>query len=673
VETFVDEAARVAGAILEEATAVGDRSEAVPALCDAVRRHLGADGCAILPSSADVVRGGPAQDSGQALPLVLGGVVVGVLAVWWAPDEAPPPMAQVVLDLVAPTAALLVEPRKRHERWFEVAAALSSSMSLTEVLEVVCDAFEQLLDTVHCSVNLHTYGKAGPYSFTTLAVRGVRWFAGRIDSLTGIDSHEVTRVDGFWSSVVAPVVYTDVDAQAFVPRHLIPSAIESVILFPLRHDDGVRGAIVIGLRRKGGVSEDDLRAGQALANLAATAIRRAELAESARRRLCEVQALYHLADVITGAADLTTGLELLNDILAEDAQVTVERFVVSNARVRAVIGGGADAPDASEAAAIRTWRADLRDRDAVTPEPVAVPGGLLVPVVWGRTVYGALKVASNHERAAEPDLVAAIARGCADVIHRARERQLLADRDRELAIAAERERIARDLHDSVAQILVGMGLRLNHYLEDAPDEEWRNRLQQLLELARRGEREAREAIHALLFKRQDDERVATSIEHLVREFEASSGVPARLSVVEDGRRKPLPCANSDALVRAAREALANVAKHASAAHVSLRLHYAPDRVTLVVEDDGVGLDHAATGAGANGKARGGRNGHDAARQRSLGLVGLERMLVRVGGGLEVSSREPAGVAVEAWVPSNPTANGSARSEGSRAGAQGRRR
>lgn len=654
----------MAGAILEEATAVGDRSEAVPALCDAVRRHLGADGCAVLPSSADVVRGGPAADSGQALPLVLGGVVVGVLAVWWAPDENPPAMAQVVLDLVAPTAALLVEPRKRHERWFEVAAALSSSMSLTEILEVVCDAFEQLLDTVHCSVNLNSYGSRGPYSFTTLAVRGVRWFAGRIDTLTGVDDHEVNRVDGFWSSVVAPVVYPDVDAQAFVPRELIPSAIQSAILFPLRHEDGVRGAIVIGLRRRGGVSEDDLRAGQALANLAATAIRRAELAESARRRLCEVQALYHLADVVTGAADLTTGLELLNDILAQDAEVTVERFVVSNARVRAVIGGGADAPDTAETAAIRTWRSQLRGRSAALDlAPVAVAGGLLVPVVWGRTVYGALKVAFNGERAAEPDLVAAIARGCADVIHRARERQLLADRDRELAIAAERERMARDLHDSVAQILVGMGLRLHHYLDDAPDDEWRDRLTQLLDLARRGEREAREAIHALLFKRPTDERLAASIEQVVREFEAGSGVPARLAVIEEGRRRPLPCTQSDALVRAAREALANVAKHAEAAHVSLRLHYAPDRVTLVVEDDGVGFrDGPAVVDGAEDLP-----------QRSLGLLGLERMLVRAGGGLEVAAREPTGVAVEAWVPLTVAANGSNRSEGSRAGAQGRRR
>ena len=660
----------MAGAILEEATAVGDRCEAVPALCDAVRRHLGADGCAVLPSSADVVRGGPASDGGgQALPLVLGGVVVGVLAVWWAPDVTPPPMAQIVLDLVAPTAALLVEPRKRHERWFEVAAALSSSMSLAEILDVVCDAFEQLLDAVHCSVNLNAFGAGGPYSFTTLAVRGVRWFAGRIDTLTGVDTHEVTRVDGFWSSVVAPVVYPDVDAQAFVPRVLVPSAIQSAVLFPLRQEDGVRGAIVVGLRRKGGVSEDDLRAGQALANLAATAIRRAELADSARRRLCEVQALYHLADVITGAADLRTGLELLNDILAEDAQVTVERFVVSNARVRAVIGGGADAPDVTEATAIRTWRAGLRDRGThFVPEPVPIPGGLLVPVVWGRTVYGALKVASSGERAAEPDLVTAIARGCADVIHRARERQLLADRDRELAIAAERERMARDLHDSVAQILVGMGLRLNHYMDDAPDDEWRQRLQQLLELARRGEREAREAIHALLFKRPEDEHLAASIEQVVREFEAGSGVPARLAVVEDERRRARPCTHGDALVRAAREALANVAKHAKAAHVSLRLHYAPERVTLVVEDDGIGFRDAP----------GDLDGADGLPQRSLGLVGLERLLVRAGGGLEVSSREPAGVAFEAWVPlaaanSNGNDNGSARSEGSRAGAQGRRR
>jgi signal transduction histidine kinase len=672
VETFVDEAARVAGAILEEATAVADRTDAVPALCEAVRRHLDAEGCAVLPSSADVVRGGPASDAGQALPLVLGGVVVGVLAVWWPADEQPPAMAQVVLDLVAPTAALLVEPRKRHERWFEVAAALSSSMSLGEVLDVVCDAFEQLLGAVHCSVNLNTNtstatsGPGGAYSFTTLAVRGVPWFAGQIETLDLIDGAEVSRVDGFWSNVVAPVVYPDVDAQSIVPRDLVPGAIASAVLFPLRHEDRVRGAIVVGMRRKGGVSDEDLRVGQALANLAATAIRRAELADSARRRLCEVQALYHLADVITGAADLRTGLELLNGILAQDAQVTVERFVVSNPRVRAVIGGGADSPDAVEAATVKAWRAGMRHLGGdVTPAPVAIPGGLLVPVMWGRTVYGALKVASNGERAAEPELLAAIARGCADVIHRARERQLLSERDRELAIAAERERMARDLHDSVAQILVGMGLRLHHYLDEAPDEQWHDRLQQLLDLARRGEREAREAIHALLFRRPEDERLAASVEQVVLEFEASSGVPARLSVLEEeGRRRPLPCAQSDALVRVAREALANVAKHAEAAHVSLRLHYAPKRVTLVVEDDGLGFRCAKD-----------------KRHTSFGLVGLGRLLAGVGGGLDVSPRQPNGVVVEAWVPFRhvtvatgaAAAAANAAAEGRRAAGSGRRR
>jgi len=166
---------------------------------------------------------------------------------------------------------------------------------------------------------------------------------------------------------------------------------------------------------------------------------------------------------------------------------------------------------------------------------------------------------------------------------------LLGDRRRheqigDLAVADERSRLARELHDTVAQSLVALVLRLER------SEEPRGDLLEARALARQALEDARRAIWglrpALLEMLPFDEALAREVERVADEGSLSS----RVTVV--GQSRPLAPQQEMALFRIAQEALSNTARHAVARRVRISLAYQDDGVRLIVEDDGRGFDPA---------------------------------------------------------------------------------
>lgn len=422
---------------------------------------------------------------------------------------------------------------------------------------------------------------------------------------------------------------------------------------PLRVDDRVLGAVTVvpapgrGPRKP---SAADVDAAAAVVGLAAAAVARLAEEEGMRLRLHHAQALYRLSDVVAGTGGIAAALRELNRTLPEDLGITLRSVCLTNPQMRAAVG--AEAPEGVELEAVRSWRAILaKGRTPLRPRPV--PGGLLVPVAHRARVQGALRVRlrgtgprsadrRTGDRAGQQgrrgrigevdDLLLALGAGCAEVVQRAALQRHLADSERRLAVAAERERIAQDLHDSVGQIVTGMGMRVAQYLADAPDRIWRARLEDLLRLAARGNREVREAIHALLFLDVHREGLRPSVRELVRKFEVTTGVPVRFQV--RGTPVVLPSAKEDALFRVAHEALMNVERHSRAALVTVQLLYSADGVVLSVRDDGVGLGHR--------DPFGGDGGH-------FGIRAMQQRLEAAGGELRVQNARPRGVVVEARI------------------------
>lgn len=595
------------------------------------------------------------------LPLVVDGPARGAVTLGFAAhtllDEHERSAAVALADIASAALerhALL----HRLDALYEASAALNSSTSLSSVLDLVCRSFETLLDTTHCSVNLLS-GPDHPDVLTTLVHRGVSWFAARPRSVGAVAPAEVARARARWVAVETPqpVVYPTVDEGLAVDPLFVPPTVRSAALFPLLHAGDVVGVVVAGFPQPGGPGDADLDTGLALARLAATAIDRAQLDDSLRLRLQQVEALYRLSDVVAGTTNLDAAVRELNRRFEPELGVAFGSVAIANADAREAVG--ARAPDDDEAEAIRSWRAAVAEGaegegdggpgegDALQSRRVG-PTGLLVPVVHRSRVYGALRVTvfGPWLEPSTEELLAAIGAGCAEIVYKAGLQRDVADRERRLAIATERERIARDLHDSVGQVLTGMGMLLTEYSADAPDAGWRRRLEELIHLADRGAREVRDSVDALMFLETRQIGLEASLRALTRKFEEATGIVVALDV--DGDAPPTTAVKDDALFRVAHEALMNIERHAHASKASIALRYGRDEMTLTIRDDGVGL---ASGTPCVDDGR-----------THFGLAALERRLDEVGGELCIDTADPTGAVVEARVPvktsfgrSHPTA------------------
>lgn len=593
-----------------------------------------ADSPLVPPGIAETFR----ARSGLLTPLLAAGEPVGLLTLdWVTPGRCFDPDERALFEAIASYASLavrnarlyqgLVAKNRMMERLVEVAGALTSQPSLGAVLSLVSSAFEELLETSHCSINV--LGDAQPERFDTIEVRGESWF-GKTNSLVAVSTAEVARVSELWGNNPHPIEYPSLTAAAVVDPRAVPSSVRSVVLFPLIQTGRVIGAVVAGFRTTGTQDEGALATGQALADLAAAAISRARLDGALRSRLQEVEALYRLSDVVAGTAGLPAAVRRLNQIFGDDEAITVDDVVVASRKVREIVD--AQVPTAAESAAIRSWRSHASANHSLEPKEVA--GGLLVPVARRGRVIGILRVTVTGRVVGQDEqgLLLAMGAACAEVIQKVDLQRQLADRDRRLVVAAERDRIARDLHDSVGQTIVGMGLRLSEYLTDAPDRVWRERIESLIELAGKGSRDVRQSIHALIFLDVRRQGLEASLSELTKKFEATTGITTTLRV--QGPRVPMAVDKEDALFRVAHEALMNVERHARAESVTVLVTYEPGVASIVVRDDGVGLGQ---------RDPFGQQGH-------FGVRGMQMRLDEAGGSLRIGRAEPRGVVVEARIP-----------------------
>jgi len=218
------------------------------------------------------------------------------------------------------------------------------------------------------------------------------------------------------------------------------------------------------------------------------------------------------------------------------------------------------------------------------------------------------------------------------------QRQLLAQA-REAGVTDERQRMAREIHDTLAQGLTGIITQLQA-AEQAPagGGEWRRHLDAAARLARESLSEARRSVHAMRPEPLENARLPEALAEVAGGWSALHGVPAPVSTTGDPQ--PLPPDIEIALLRTAQEALANVARHAHATRVGLTLSYMDGLVTLDVRDDGMGFDPARNGgAHANGTPPGG-----------FGLTAMRDRLGLLAGSLAVESEPGAGTAISASVP-----------------------
>ncbi|HEY1486361.1 MAG TPA: sensor histidine kinase, partial [Micromonosporaceae bacterium] len=227
-------------------------------------------------------------------------------------------------------------------------------------------------------------------------------------------------------------------------------------------------------------------------------------------------------------------------------------------------------------------------------------------------------------------------------------RQLLIQA-REAGILDERQRMAREIHDTLAQGLTGIITQLQaaEQAENDP-QRWRRHLTAATELARESLTEARRSVHELRPEPLSTARLSDALRDVAVRFTELHGVQATVEI--SGTVRPIAPEVEVVLLRTAQEALANVARHARASRVVLTLSYLDHDVALDLYDDGLGFEPATAPRSAPDSG-------------GFGLVAMRQRVEGLFGALSVESRPGEGTAISARIPDVPVEGGvSERSE-----------
>src|SRR5579859_108641 len=264
-----------------------------------------------------------------------------------------------------------------------------------------------------------------------------------------------------------------------------------------------------------------------------------------------------------------------------------------------------------------------------------------VPIYAGDRLLGVLNVASEDWRELQPEelqLLHIISDQIGLAIQRAR---LSAEHTRSaarLATIEERNRLAREIHDTLAQGLAAIILQLetaDALVEDRPQRA-QEAVQRALRLARGNLEEARRSVMDLRAASLQGHTLPEALAALVHQSRSDSTVDVQFSYSPESGFPILPARLEEGIYRIAQEALVNACNHAKAAHINILLTTSEQYLDLMVQDDGCGFDpDKVTGI---------------ASEHHFGLAGMSERAKLLGGSICISSEPGTGTSIDVRVP-----------------------
>jgi PAS domain S-box-containing protein len=452
----------------------------------------------------------------------------------------------------------------------------------------------------------------------------------------------------------------------------------SYLAAPLIVRGALYGGIAFHYTDMRALDEEDVNLALTLSEQAALAIENARLVEAERRRRAESerrrqvaeglrdilarlnssQTLPELLDAIVGQADLLIDSDVVALYLLQDdgqnlrIQALRGEIPAEMRQVNLPIGAGTIGrvvaqrqpmivPDVSQLhiynrreealAAVKAVFVDEERQEALAAAIRRFQAVLALPLVAQDVAFGGLAFYYSQPRdfsEEEVNLAMTFADQAALAIQNAR----LRDHAEEAAVLAERNRLARELHDAVTQTLFSASLIadvLPRIWERSP-ETGEAKLAELRELTRGALAEMR----TLLLELRPATLTESSLDELLQQLAAAVTGRSRVQVkveLEGEEKRPLPPDIQVTFYRIAQEALNNVVKHSGATAVAVTLCFLPDQVSLTVADNGRGFDPAA------------------ASVHSLGLGIMRERAAKIGADLKVDSTIGLGTKVHVQV------------------------
>jgi signal transduction histidine kinase len=256
---------------------------------------------------------------------------------------------------------------------------------------------------------------------------------------------------------------------------------------------------------------------------------------------------------------------------------------------------------------------------------------LVVPMLVAGHVAGMIAITFREPREFPPEDVA-LAQAFANQGMLIIQLMRLSEQSRRAAVIAERNRIARDVHDTLAQGLTGVIVQLEAADDAASmglEQEAAEHRARAAEMARAGLQEARRSVMALRPQALEHQDLATALNDLVSRMANGHSLVAEFS--QRGVSRPLPLAWEEHLLRIGQEALTNALRHGRPHRVLVELSFGAGEVRLAVRDDGHGFDPATPKEGN-------------------GLDGMRARVAAMGGRLTIASTADAGTTVAAVLP-----------------------
>ncbi len=449
-----------------------------------------------------------------------------------------------------------------------------------------------------------------------------------------------------------PLASNDVQADPRVNQPVARAlGFKSVLAVPLVVHDRV-----LALAMTGTVSdyhpftEEQIELAGGIASAAALAIENARLYEESRKQQAENQGIQRVTSALLQELDLKEVLEI---VCLEAQQMTGARgsavyFLESAEELQCVFNTGEEPTfervpleGSLGGTALREGKPILMNDPAgerrVFRREASPLNLLVVPLMAKEDKIGTLYMVNKPGGFTPNDLrsICIFADQAAIAIKNARLHQQM----RYLAALEERDRLAREMHDNVAQSLSALKLQasfIGELLRNGQIEQAQKQLAELTQAATEAHTDVREAIFSLHNSASNDAEFLPTLQAYLERYQKSYGIKAHLSV-QQGTVISLSPKAVVQMTRIIQEALTNVRKHAQAHTAWVRLEQKGDLLTITVEDDGQGFDPAAIFE----------------RDRDSGGVGLQVMRERaqsIGGDLQIDARPGRGTRIVAWTP-----------------------